>query len=152
MNQPQTTVSDTSLQIRRTFQTTVTHLFDCFTDPALVCQWWGPKGTRCPSAQIDLSVGGQYRLEILSDTGVLNVVNGEYLTIERPRCLIFTWYWDASPEEITRVTLRFQALTDQESELHLLHEQFPDSSRASLHSTGWGSSFESLADLIGDTA
>lgn len=150
MSQPLITVADTSLQIRRTFATSIHHLFDCFTDPALLCRWWGPAGTRCPVAEVDLTVGGGYRLEILSDSGVMSAVNGEYLTIDRPDRLVFTWYWDAAPEEISRVTLNFRAIAENESELHLSHEYFPDSDRATLHGSGWASSLDCLAAVIGE--
>lgn len=141
--------SGTSLQIRRIFAASVERLFDCFTDPELLVRWWGPEGTTCPNAQVDLTPGGRYRLEILSADGSLSAANGEYLQIDAPRCLAFTWHWDAAPEEITRVTLRFQPLPDGRSELHLIHEHFPTRERTEAHGGGWSSSLNRLGALIG---
>ena len=142
--------SGTSLQIRRIFDAPVERLFDCFTDPELLVRWWGPEGTTCPSAQVDLTPGGRYRLEILSADGSLSAANGEYLEIDSPRALAFTWHWDAEPEEVTRVTLRFQPLPDGRSELHLIHEHFPTEARTEAHGGGWSSSLNRLAALIGN--
>ena len=142
------TVAEASLHITRTFPVSAERLFDCFTQPAHLLRWWGPQGTTCPVAEIDLRPGGAYHLEILSENGTLSVVTGEYLEIEAPRKLVFSWGWDDAPEERTRVTLRFSDQGNGQCELELLHERFGDDERAKLHGDGWSSSLICLAELL----
>src|ERR1700722_11183290 len=37
-------------------------VFDALTDPEQLTQWWWPRGSTCPAAQVDLRVGGTYKL------------------------------------------------------------------------------------------
>jgi uncharacterized protein YndB with AHSA1/START domain len=51
-----------SLIVRRTIAATPARLFDAWTTPELLTQWWGPANVTCPAAEVDLRVGGQYRI------------------------------------------------------------------------------------------
>ncbi len=148
MSEAIVTVAEARLHITRVFPATAERLFECFTDPVHLLRWWGPQGTTCSGAEIDLRQGGQYRLEILSDSGTLSVVTGEYLEIDRPQRLVFSWRWDDSPEEKTRVTLNFTEQGNGHCELELLHERFANDGRARLHGEGWSSSLICLAELL----
>ena len=148
MSEANVAVLEASLHIRRTFPATAQQLFECFTNPMQLLRWWGPEGTTCPAAEVDLQTGGAYRLEILSETGNLSVVSGEYLEIDPPHRLVFTWRWDDTPTERTRVSLAFNETGAGSCELVLVHEKFPDDDRASLHGDGWSSSLNRLATLL----
>jgi len=149
MNTSQETGSKSSVDLSRVYNTSVQHLFECFTQPELIARWWGPEGTSCPSAQAQLQVGGKYRFVIQGATrDELNVVHGEYLVIEPPARLVFTWAWEANPAEETQVTLLFRPVGEKQAEVALTHELFPTTERASAHRDGWGSSFECLARVL----
>ncbi len=150
MSEAVVTVAEASLHIRRTFPGSAERLFACFTDPAHLLRWWGPEGTSCPVAEVDLRPGGAYRLEILAANGNLSIVSGEYLEVEPPARLVFTWRWDDTPEERTRVTLELSDRGDGRCELDLKHERFPNDERASLHGDGWSSSLICLAELLAE--
>lgn len=148
MSDGQVSVAEASLRIRRVFPASRERLFACFTEPSHLLRWWGPQGTTCPSAEVDLRPGGRYRLAIRSEAGNLSVVTGEYLEVSRPDRLVFSWRWEDTPEELTRVTLTLCEHASGGSELNLLHERFPNDERASLHGDGWSSSLVSLAELL----
>ena len=138
--------ADRTVRLVRVYETSAQHLFDCFTDPALVAGWWGPAGTTCPHAENDLQVGGRYRFEMLgTESGQRFVSHGEYLEIDPPRRLAFTWAWEHEPDEVTRVTLTFRSLDAQRTELELVHDQFPTAQSAVSHNEGWSTSLECLA-------
>ena len=50
------------LLIERTLDAPPDRVFDAFTDPDQLKQWWWPNGFSCPAAEVDLRVGGRYRL------------------------------------------------------------------------------------------
>ncbi len=138
-----------SVRLTRRFRATPQFLFDCFTDPALVMQWWGPAGTHCPRAVSDPRTGGAWEFDMVGDeSGLPFHVKGRYLEVRRPKRLVFSWVWDNSPQEETRVTLTFIAMGESETELRLLHDRFPNADRADEHSSGWTSSLDGLGLAI----
>lgn len=138
-----------AVRIARTFDVGAEKLFDCFTNPVEVARWWGPVGVRCPSAENDLSIGGHFRFAMRADDGSIDTAAcGEYLVIERPSRLVFTWMWEGAPEPPTRVSLTFTAVTANRTRLELVHDRFDTIARAALHETGWGSCLDALADLV----
>ncbi len=149
MNTNPESACNASVNLSRVFNTNVQHLFECFTQPELIAKWWGPEGTTCPRAQADLQVGGKYRFVIQGATGnELNVVHGEYLVVEPPERLVFTWAWEDNAAEVTQVTLLFRPVGEKQAEVALTHELFLTAERASAHRDGWGSSLECLAYLL----
>lgn len=145
MSPPRETGSERAVRIVRTFNASAAQLFDCFTDPAKVAAWWGPEGIECPSAENNLRIGGKFRFAMRSTDGSTDMAAcGEYLVIERPARLAFTWYWEGSPELVTRVSLTFTALATDRAELELIHDRFDTDERAALHDTGWSSSLACL--------
>src|SRR5262249_59705588 len=67
-----------TLVVRRTIRATPERLFDAWTDPAQLVRWWGPKGVVCTHAEIDLCVGGRYRLAHRFPDGGGVWVTGEF--------------------------------------------------------------------------
>jgi uncharacterized protein YndB with AHSA1/START domain len=51
-----------TLVVRRTIRATPERLFEAWTEPAQLRRWWGPQDVECLDAQVDLRVGGQYRI------------------------------------------------------------------------------------------
>jgi uncharacterized protein YndB with AHSA1/START domain len=50
------------LVVRRTINATARRLFEAWTRPEQLRSWWGPRPVRCVDAQVDLRVGGRYRI------------------------------------------------------------------------------------------
>ncbi len=84
------------LVIERTIKAAPDRVFDAFTDPEQLQRWWWPKGFTCPAAEVDLRVGGTYRLAmewpgaIPSEQQFSHYMGGEYYEIERPHRLVMS--------------------------------------------------------------
>lgn len=63
-------------------------IFDAWTQPASMAEWMTPVGTA--TAEVDLRVGGRFRL-VMADEHLSIEHTGEYLEIEPPHLLVFTW-------------------------------------------------------------
>ncbi len=63
--------TETTLNLRRTFKAPRPEVFRAWTDPEELKKWWGPEGYATPSAEVDLRVGGKYRL------GMMKLPKGE---------------------------------------------------------------------------
>jgi uncharacterized protein YndB with AHSA1/START domain len=67
-------------------------VFQALTDPNQMPQWWGQKGMyRVTKCKVDLRPGGKWSSVGASDDGTSFRVDGEYLEIDRPRLLVYTW-------------------------------------------------------------
>ena len=84
------------LVIERTFNASPERIFDAFTDPVQLQIWWWPSGFTCPAAEVDLRVGGTYRIGmqwpdfIPTDQQFSHYMGGEYYEIDRPHRLVMS--------------------------------------------------------------
>jgi uncharacterized protein YndB with AHSA1/START domain len=85
------------LVITRIFDAPRELVWKAWTDPALVMQWWGPKGFTSPSCRIDFRVGGQYLFCMRAPDDRDFWSGGEYAEIVEPRRIVSVlFYADAS--------------------------------------------------------
>jgi uncharacterized protein YndB with AHSA1/START domain len=68
-------------------------VFRALTDPRQLLQWWGQKGMYHGSEwKTDVRPGGQWRCDGVSDIdGSPFHVEGEYVEVDPPRVLSYTW-------------------------------------------------------------
>lgn len=141
----------TSLEIRRVFEASRQQVFAAWTKPDLLKQWFRPgHGFSVPLAEVDLRVGGKYRLGMLPpDEEEIIAVSGEYKEIKPPEKLVFTWAWESDdPEtEETLVTVEFFDLGDK-TEVVLTHERFSHPDVRDQHVAGWEACFTGLIDFF----
>jgi len=68
-------------------------VFDAITDPRQLMQWWGQRGMyRHTSWKGDVRPGGAWRCDGVSEKdGSPYHVSGEYVEVEPPRLVSYTW-------------------------------------------------------------
>ncbi|MCZ6532249.1 MAG: SRPBCC domain-containing protein [SAR324 cluster bacterium] len=139
---------DITLRITRTYPAPPERVYKAWTDLEELKKWFGPKGTTVPEAELDLRVGGRYRITIVESDGT-HIVGGEYQEISPPHRLVFTWKWEHEPEDspATLVTVEFVA-RDYGTELMLTHERFPSADVRDLHDQGWSGCLDGLAEAL----
>ena len=127
-------------------------MFAAWTDPIELRKWWGPKDVRCISAEIDLRVGGHYRIgNELPDKTVI-WIEGVFEEIEKPNLLVYTWHVDTRPQSPERVTVRLLS-RDQGTEVIVRHERILTTRLRHQHRQGWIGCLDGLVEyLSGDTS
>ena len=55
-------------------------VFELLTEPDELARWWGPSGFTCPSVEVDLRVGGGYRIAMQPPDGDLSTSPGSFST------------------------------------------------------------------------
>jgi uncharacterized protein YndB with AHSA1/START domain len=84
------------LVIERTLNAPPERVFAAFTEPEQLTKWWWPHGFTCPAAEVDLRVGGTYRLAmewpdfIPNEARFSHYMGGEYFEIDRPHRLVMS--------------------------------------------------------------
>jgi uncharacterized protein YndB with AHSA1/START domain len=137
-----------ALVVRRVIRATPERLFEAWTEPTQLRSWWGPEGVTCEGAEVDLRVGGRYRIDNAFPDGRVVVLVGEFEIIERPKRLTYTWRVDGSPGASERVTVRFEPRNGA-TEVIVTHERIPDETVRDQHRRGWEGCLEGLVRLVG---
>lgn len=104
--------ASTSLHLERVYDATPEEVFDAWTNPEVLRRWWAAAPTwRTPVAEIDLRVGGSYRISMEDpETGAVHTVGGEYQEVRRPERLAYSWCWeqdDGGTGHVSTVTVDF---------------------------------------------
>jgi uncharacterized protein YndB with AHSA1/START domain len=84
--------SDRELVLTRTFNGPARLVFDAWTKPELLKQWWAPisMGVTLFSCEADVRVGGRYRFAFGRDPNQQMVFSGTYTEVVPPSRLVFT--------------------------------------------------------------
>jgi uncharacterized protein YndB with AHSA1/START domain len=137
------------LELRWVLAASRERVFTALTEPAELAAWWGPHGFSTPEIDLDLRVGGGYRFGMQPPDGELFHLSGEFLQIDRPSRLAYTFRWDEpDPDDRTTVvTLSLDAVEDA-TEVSLVQGEFATEARLELHRNGWTDSVEKLRELV----
>ena len=138
-----------TLIVRRTIRASAARLFEAWTQPAQLKQWWGPESVECVDAQVDLRVGGRYRIANRFPDGKILWIAGQFEVIEAPDRLVYTWALEPLSGAAERVTVRFVA-QGQATEVIVTHEGIASAPARDRHEQGWRGCLDGLASHLQD--
>jgi uncharacterized protein YndB with AHSA1/START domain len=138
-----------SLALSRTYPVGPEKVWRAWTDPQALKRWWGPgTGEGVSLAQLDVRVGGRFRIVFGGPQGTDHEVQGVYREVVPNRKLVFTWTWPrTTPERESVVTIVFRAAASG-TELDFRHEQLFDESVRDGHQRGWSESLGKLEQYL----
>lgn len=92
MTNADTTVdpADRLLVVTRPFDAPRERVFEAWTDPAQVEQWWGPEGFTSTVHEIDVRPGGTFRIDMHAPDGTVYPDSGEFHEVVEPERLVMT--------------------------------------------------------------
>ena len=114
--------SERELVVTRTFNGPVRIVFEAWTKPELMKLWWAPKSMGVPllSCEMDVRVGGTYRLEFGHDAATSMAFFGKYMEVTPPSRLVWT---NDESEDAAVTTVTFEEKDGKT--LLVLHELYP---------------------------
>ena len=127
-----------SLTLTRHYPVGPEKVWRAWTDAQAVKQWWGPgPGEPVSAAELDVRVGGRFRIVFGGQDGKAHTCAGEYQEVVPNRKLVFTWCWpNSTPERVSLVTIEFKPAGGG-TDLVFRHEQFFDQAARDGHMRGW---------------
>jgi uncharacterized protein YndB with AHSA1/START domain len=141
-----------TLRLERTFDAPAQDVFDAWTNPEVLKRWWGvsPSG-RTPVAEVDLRVGGAYRLSMEDpDAGTVHTVRGEYREVRRPERLVYSWCWEEGEGRtghVSTVTVEFLG-EGERTTVVLEHSELGSPESRDQHRHGWEACLEMLRSRV----
>ncbi len=136
-----------ALVVRRLIDATAERIFAAWTQPAQIEKWWGPETATCSDAEIDLVIGGRYRIANKFPDGTIVWIAGVFEHIEPPHKLVYSWQLEAHPESAERVTVRFAA-RGRATEVIITHERIADPAARDRHRQGWHGCLDGLTAYL----
>ena len=139
------------VRISRSYGVAPEKVWRAWTDPQALSQWFGPGNPLVTTAEIDLRVGGRYRIVFKGASGDMNEVSGVYQEVVPHSRLVFTWAFKSTPERVSRVSIALKAQADG-TELRFVHDRFHDEEARVGHENGWQRGFANLDAMLAGTA
>jgi uncharacterized protein YndB with AHSA1/START domain len=125
-----------SIRLVRVLPAPPEDVFDAWTNPKSIREWMCPGAVSEAVATLDVRINGRFTIVMKSPAGDL-VHTGEYLAIDRPRRLVFTWVSSAVRDRTTQVTVDLEPHGRGATRLTLVHEDMPDAEASASHEKGW---------------
>ncbi len=138
-----------SLSLTRSYPVAPEKVWRAWTDAQALRRWWGPgPGEPVSLAELDVRVGGRFRIVFGGPDGKMHECAGVYREVVPKRKLVFTWCWpNTTPDRISLVTILLQAVGGG-TQLNFRHEQLFDEKARDDHQRGWGASLAKLETYL----
>src|SRR5262245_38430315 len=142
--------SERELVVTRTFNAPARMVFEAWTKPELFKQWWAPKsmGMFLRSCEMDVRVGGRYRLVFGHDASNPGEFFGRYIDVTPYSRLV--WTNDEGGDDGPVTTVTFEEKGDRT--LLVLRELYPSKEAPDAAGTGaadaMSETFEQLDELL----
>jgi uncharacterized protein YndB with AHSA1/START domain len=142
------------LVVRRQIPFPREQVFAAWLDGASLAQWMRPSGGPRATVDVDPRIGGKFRIVMHAAGSTPTCAHmeqdhehrGEYLAIEPPSLLSFTWISNATDLLPTIVTIEFLE-RGSGTELVLTHQRLPQA-RVEAHREGWTSIVRLLEEVL----
>jgi len=160
-------LDDRSLVVTRTFDAPRDLVFDAFTDPKRIANWWGPRGCTVVSCDMDLRIGGAWAIAMRSrrtmgnfktryggsgdSEWIVERQRGEYREIVRPERLVFTYtFLDEAGQPIHETLVTITLSEERGKTTLMLHQaSFESSSVCNDHIIGWNEALDRMIESLG---
>jgi uncharacterized protein YndB with AHSA1/START domain len=105
-----TPVGEPFIIIRRFFQASPDLVYRACTEGEYLRRWWGPRRLEVSECEIDLRVGGGWRIVQRAPDGMEFAFHGEFLELDPPRRRVGTFVYEGAPEHEAVETLVLEAV------------------------------------------
>jgi uncharacterized protein YndB with AHSA1/START domain len=129
------------LELTRTLPAPPERVWRALTDPAALAAWFWPHLDN--TVEVDLRTSGSYRIEG-PKAGI--AVTGDYLEVDPPKRLVFTWHWEGEDER-SRVTVELRP-GGAGTVLWLVHDRIGEDATRAQYEQGWMDCLDRLPGVL----
>jgi uncharacterized protein YndB with AHSA1/START domain len=104
-------------------------------------------GVSCVSAEVDLQVGGRYRIGNKLPDGSVLWIAGNFEAIESPQLLIYTWIVENESPTMERVKVQFEQ-RELGTDVVITHERIATKALSEQHQRGWVGCLDGLFEFF----
>jgi uncharacterized protein YndB with AHSA1/START domain len=147
---PEGAPADRTLIVERVLRATPDKVFQAWTDPSILVQWFGPEGMGIPECEMDVRPDGRWRTVMANDKGDRHTVSGVYHEISPPDRLVMTWAWelpDGEKGHETEIVVTFEDVPEG-TKMRLVQSVFESVESCIEHGKGWESTFNDLGRVF----
>jgi uncharacterized protein YndB with AHSA1/START domain len=88
-------------------------VFEAFTDPALIPNWWAPRDLTTEVDRMEVRPGGRWRFVNRDADGNAHGFNGVYHDVVAPELIVQTFEFEGAPGHVALVTDTFEEVDGQ---------------------------------------
>jgi len=138
-----------SLTLTRRFAARPEKVYAAWTEPEKLIAWFCTAKAKPGTlrADLDVRVGGRYRISFEHESGEYYEVSGVYREVVPNERLVFSWAWHSTPERESLVTVSLKP-DGAGTLLVFSHEQFFDEVARDNHRGGWTEMFAILEKFL----
>ncbi|MBX3020659.1 MAG: SRPBCC domain-containing protein [Bdellovibrionales bacterium] len=139
------------LYLVRVYDAPVEAVWDAWTDPEQVAQWWGPRGFSLTTHSKDLRVGGHWAYTMHGPDGVDYPNKTIYLEVDEHKRLVYDHGGNDDRPPMFRVTVLFKAVgkkTQMEMTMAFVSPEAAAEAKKFIKSAGGHSTWDRLAEYL----
>lgn len=129
----ETTTETTVVERELTIDAKPETVWEFLVDPEKAARWMGTTAT------LEARPGGRYRVDVIAG----HVASGEYIEVDRPRRLVWTFGWEPEggqenpvPPGSSRIEIELEPQGDG-TLVRFRHSGLPDAEAVAQHTHGW---------------
>jgi uncharacterized protein YndB with AHSA1/START domain len=146
------TTQQKQFTIVRVFDAPRSVIWRAWTDPDEAANWWHPREVVTPrdSVRIDARVGGRYEYRMIAPDATEYPTGGEYLEVQEPERLKFTWSDPGDPvEDAPVITVVLAELDGDRTEMTFTVQGVDGRPGDDYIYDGWDQAFDVLVEQLG---
>lgn len=142
-------MSTGTVELHRVLRAQPERVYRAFLDPAAQAKWLPPYGFTCTVHNMDVRVGGTYRMSFTNfSTNQSHSFGGEYVELVPSERIRYTdSFEDPNLPGMMQTTISFEQVSCG-TELHIVQEGIPDAIPLEMCYLGWQESLAQLALLV----
>lgn len=140
--------NDLKVTVSKEFNTPVEKLYNAWTQPELLKQWWKPMDKNLTEVINDLHEDGIVKY-IFEDNSL--VIEGKYIEVRENEKLVYSWNWQLPKDDVKdssyKLTISFSG-KDDTSNINVLQENFENEEGTLPHKQGWEKGLNDLKEFL----
>ena len=106
----ETPAGEPVIRVRRFFKAPPELVYKACTEADYIRRWMGPRRLEVSECEVDVRVGGTWRLVHRAPDGAEFVFYGELLELDPPRRRVGTFVWEGAPEDKAVETMELESV------------------------------------------